>query len=145
MDSLLILVDDIKLTFEIRDTATSSNSHFLQNGIDKVFDWCNNNRLTFNNQNCRIVALCRRRSFVITKYTMADYLIERKVEIRDFGMPIDKHLHIGHHIERKTIQARRIGFIKHFSNGNFTYYSQKILYLAHVRPILKFASVICSS
>jgi len=142
---ILLLADDIKVAIEIRGTATSNNSRRLQSDIDSIIDWCNDNKLFFNNQKCAIVTISRKNSPIIVNYTMGNHIIERKDEIRDLGVQIDRKLHFGHHIELKTIQARRmIGCIKHFSNGNFTKETQKILYLAHVRPILEFASVIWS-
>lgn len=122
----MLLADDM----EIYGSAESNNSYQLQSDINKLMSWCTENRLFFNNKKCAIITLSRSSSqIIITHYTMDDHAIERKDEIRDLGVLIDRQLHFGHHIEQKTTQARRmIGCIKHFFYGNFTYNTQKILY-----------------
>lgn len=74
---------------------------------------------------------------------MDQHCIERVEEIRDLGILIDRRFHFGHHIEQMSIKCRQlIGCIKHYSNGNFTLETQRILYVAYVRSRLEFASTI---
>ena len=61
----------------------------------------------------------------------------------DLGVLVDKKLHMGHHVEQMTIKSRQmVDCIKHFSNGNFTLETQRILFIAYVRSKLEFASTI---
>lgn len=74
---------------------------------------------------------------------MGAHVIERVEEIRDLGVLTDKRFHFGNHMETMTIKCRQtVGCIKHFSNGNFTKETQRILYMAYVRSRLEFASTI---
>lgn len=137
---VLLYADDVKLVKEVFEPGCSI---LLQNDIDSVVDWCNENRLYFNKQKCAIFTISRARTIIEAKYTIADHDIERKNEIRDLGVLLDQRLLFTHHIEQVTARARQlIGYIKRVSNGNFTMQTQKILYLSYVRSRLEFASVI---
>lgn len=74
---------------------------------------------------------------------MDNHEIERKQEIRDLGVLLDRRFAFGHHIEQVTIKCRQIiECIKRYTNENFTKDTQRILYLAYVRSRLEFASTI---
>lgn len=137
----LLFADDIKLAAIIYD---HSDMYRMQLDIDNVMKWCEDNRLYFNNDKCFIFSAYRdNASFIETYYKMGDHIIERVEEICDLGVLIDKRFHFGHHIELMTIKSRQIiGCIKHYSNGNFTMKTQRILYIAYVRSRLEFASSI---
>lgn len=141
---VLLFADDIKISLEVYSSNGSNNSSWLQDDINRVMRWCEDNRLFFNQQKCHIFTAIRNdTSFIETQYTLNDYIIERKDDIRDLGVLIDKRFHFGHHIEQLTKKCRQlVGCIKHFSNGNFTKETQRLLFLAYVRSRLEFSSVI---
>ncbi|XP_037030482.1 uncharacterized protein LOC119070318 [Bradysia coprophila] len=81
--------------------------------------------------------------FIRADYTMGDKIISRVEETSDLGVLVNRWFHPGSHIEQMTMKCRQtIGCIKHFSNGNFTKETQRILYVAYVRSRLEFASPI---
>lgn len=85
----------------------------------------------------------RSASIIVTNYVIGDHVVERKDEIRDLGIILDRRFNFGSHIETTTASARQmIGYIKRVSNGDFTIDTQRLLYLAYVRPKLEFGSVI---
>lgn len=137
---LLLFADDVKL---LKKISTIDDTIMLQNDINNLQKWSENNHLYLNNQKCAIFTASRRKSHIKINYKIGDHLIERKEEIRDLGILLDQRLSFSHHIEQITAHARQmIGYIKSVSNGNFSIVTQKILYLAYVRSKLEFASVI---
>lgn len=137
---LLLFADDSKIMLKISNTTDCLR---LQHDINNVLEWCNQNRLQFNNQKCAIFTAARSANHIQTNYQINEHSIERLTEIRDLGVWLDRCLAFGHHIEQITIKCRQlIGCIKRYSNGNFTLDTQKVLYLAYVRSRLEFASVI---
>lgn len=135
-----LFADDIKLFMKINNEADTIK---LQRDIDKLYEWCINNRLFLNNEKCVIFTAARTRHSVDAHYKLADYQVTRKTEVRDLGVLLDKQLNFGAHIEQITGRARQlIGFIKRTAHDKFTVNTQKILYIAYVRSRLEFASVI---
>lgn len=137
----LLFADDMKLAAIIRDFEDTLR---MQRDIDNVLRWNENNRLHFNNDKCYIFSSYRHNSsFIKADYKLGDHDIERVDEMNDLGVWFNKSHHPGHHIERTTMKARQmVGCIKHFSNGNFTKETQRILYVAYVRSRLEYASTI---
>lgn len=137
---MLLYADDFKILMEIRN---ASDTRRLQEDINRIIEWCAANRLYLNNSKCAMFTATRSRSIIGTNYTIGDHVIERKDEIRDLGIILDRKFTFAAHIETITASARQmIGFIKRVSNGEFTKDTQRILYLAYVRPKLEFGSVI---
>lgn len=122
----------------------------LQNDINNIRKWREKNRLYsqlyFNNKKCYLFSIYRdHTAFINTSYSMGSHVIKRKEEICDLGLWVDRWFHLGHHIELTTRKCRQlVGCIKHYSNGNFTMETQRILYMAYVRSRsrLEFASTI---
>ena len=139
---VLLFADDIKVVFEVRTVNGANNSSLLQRDINNLMKWCAENRLYFNHSKCAMFSIYRDNArFIDTSYTMNGLVIERKTEIRDLGVLLDRRFAFGPHIEQITTKCRQlIGCIKHYSNGNFTKDTQRILYLAYVRSRLEFAS-----
>lgn len=138
---VLLFADDIKLAKIIYD---HSDIIRMQHDIDNVMRWNVENRIHFNDEKCYIFSAYRSEaSFIRSVYTMGEHAIERVDEICDLSVLTDRKFHFGHHIEQMTIKCRQIvGCIKHYSNGNFTKETQRILYVAYVRSRLEFASSI---
>lgn len=104
---------------------------------------CEDNRLHLNHQKCAIFTASRSTSVIITNYRIGDLLVERKDEIRDLGILLDRKFSFVSHVETITAGARQmIGYIKGVSNGEFTRNTQRILYLAYVSSKLEFGSVV---
>lgn len=140
--SVLLFADDIKIFKEIK---CYHDTLVLQNEINNTMDWCERDNLPMNRQKCAVFSLYRTRAFIKKDYTIGDYIVERKNEIRDLGILFDHKLHFGHHIEQITAHARQMcGYIKRISRGKFNMNTQKILYTAYVRSKLEFASAIWS-
>lgn len=87
---ILLFADDIKISYEI---------------------------MNFNSQKFAIFTTERSRSIVKKIYTLNEYEIERKDEIRDHGIILDQRFSFASHIKRITVSARQmIGCIKRVSS-----------------------------
>lgn len=137
----LLFADDIKLVALILDRMDALR---LQEDINNVSQWCEINRLHFNKDKCYVFSIYRNNAqFIETIYKLGDHVVERKEEICDLGVWVNRFFNFGHHMEITTIKSRQIiGCIKHYSNGNFTKETQRILYTAYVRSRLEFASTV---
>lgn len=137
----LLFADDIKLALIIQNHGDALR---MQRDIDSVSEWCNVNRLHFNKDKCYVFSIYRDNTqFIDTMYTLDDHVMERKDEVCDLGVWVNRKFHMGQHIELTAIKSRQVtGCIKHYSNGNFTKETQRILYTAYVRSRLEFASTI---
>lgn len=141
---VLLFADDIKIILEIVASNSTNNTSLLQQDIDNLISWCILNRLYFNYSKCVIFSASRdNTNFIEAAYTMGGHVVERKNEVRDLGVLLDRRFNFGHHIEQLTIKCRQlVGCIKRYSNGNFTKETQLILFLVYVRSRLEFASTI---
>lgn len=138
---LLLFADDLKLASIIRDHGDALR---LQRDIESINKWSNENRLHFNKDKCYVLSIYRDNAqYIDTMYTLGDHIMERKDEVCDLGVWVNRKFHMGQHIELTAIKSRQVvGCIKHYSNGNFTKETQRILYTAYVRSRLEFASTI---
>lgn len=139
---VLLFADDIKASMKIYD---ESDGLRLQSDIDRIHQWTVTNRLLFNVGKCATFTACRTTTSVETTYKLGDHELQRKEEVCDLGLLIDKRYNLIHHMEQTTVKARQmVGYIKKKSNGKFKVKTLKILYCAYVRSRLEFASVIWS-
>lgn len=87
-----------------------------------------NNWVVCSNAKCAMFTVSRSQSIISTNYTIGGHVIERKDEIRDLGIILDRKFTFGAHIETITASARQmIGYIKRVSSGEFTKDTQRIL------------------
>lgn len=111
--------------------------------IDRLLEWCHENKLYFNPEKCAIITIRRIQSFIEATYAIGDLEVKRVNEFRDLGIPINEKMTFGGHIERATSRARQsMGYIKRISHGQFSVRVLKVLYTSYVRSKLEFASVI---
>lgn len=68
---------------------------------------------------------------------------QRKEEIRDLGLLVDRRVTFADHREQTLTRARQsMGYIKWISKGQFGVRTLKVLYTSYVRSKLEFGSVI---
>ena len=139
---VLLFADDMKASMKIYD---ESDGLRLQSDIDRIHQWTVANRLLFNVQKCASFTACRASASVEITYKLGNHDLQRKEEVCDLGLLLDKRYNLIHHREQTTAKARQmVGYIKKKSNGKFKVKTLKILYCAYVRSRLEFASVIWS-
>lgn len=123
----LLLADDIKLACTIRSILDVQR---FQNYIDRLLEWCHENKLYFNPEKCAIITIRRIQSFIEATYAIGDLEVKRVNEFRDLGIPINEKMTFGGHIERATSRARQsMGYIKRISHGQFSVRVLKVLHI----------------
>lgn len=115
----------------------------FQNDIENLLQWCNIKKLKFNQTKCDVITFTRSSQSIKVSYKMEDHVIERKSEIRDLGILIDRKLTFASDIEQITAKARQaLGYIKRISKGEFEAKTLKVLYTAYIRSKLEFGAVV---
>lgn len=140
--SVLLFADDIKIYNEI---GSSYDSLRLQSDINKLFQWCEANGLFFKDERtrCALLSIYRTRTNINAIYMMDGKVIERKNEVRDLGVLVDRRMQFSTHIAQITSKARQmIGYIKRISYETFSARTIKLLYSAYVRSKLECAAAI---
>ncbi|KAF6198265.1 hypothetical protein GE061_008012 [Apolygus lucorum] len=138
----LIYADDLKLFFAIRDP---SDCLLLQQNLDALSLWCDQNGLALNPSKCAVTSFHRSHSPVKHPYLINGALLSRKDDIVDLGVHLDSQLSFSNHIAQVASRGMRaLGFVKRNSR-EFTQPSALVtLYKTLVQPILEYASVIWS-
>jgi hypothetical protein len=146
------LVDDCCLSFYVDDLKiyktidNNDDCTILQNGINKLFDWCQKNGMVLNIKKCASMTFSRKKTNNIKyDYSINDVKLDDVNSIRDLGVIIDSKLTFVNHIDRMTSSARSVlGFVKRRVKDFDDPYICKTLYCALVQPILEYASVVWS-
>lgn len=148
LNDLCILISSCKLSFAddlkfYRIIATKSDCELLQEDIEGLLIWCDNNGMRVNDKKCCIISFTRRENPLHFQYTMGAYLLKRVQSICDLGVTINSKLGFNDHVGIITAKAfSTLGFIRRHA-ANFTdVYALKVLYCALVRSILEYAAPI---
>lgn len=137
----LLFADDLKLFTPVKSLADVAR---LESDLRAVEGWCAANGLTINIKKCQFMTISRLDSPICVNYSIGGNLIERTHAIKDLGISYDSELSFRPHIQAiSAASLKTLGFVlrntKDFSSGTLQY-----LYVALVRPILEFASVVWS-
>lgn len=138
----LLYADDLKI---FRMITSIRDSHILQNDLDKLCDWCRENKLDLNIKKCAVMSFSRAHMQSPTNYKLNGQTIAEVEDIKDLGIIVDSSLTFHKHIEKISMQAYKVlGLItrtcRDFKNIN----ALKSLFSALVLPILEYGSVIWS-
>lgn len=137
---ILIFADDFKLFYSF----SNPNGYlFLQDDIDRAFEWCSLNGMELNIKKCKVMSYSRRKNPIVSSYFIDECLLDRVDTFNDLGVLFDVKLSFNSHIDVITSKARsRLGLIKRFSKELNDPYISKTLYCALVRPILEYCSCV---
>lgn len=140
--NILLFADDCKISCSFKD---EDESKLLQEDIDRIYEWCNKNKLDLNLKKCKVMSYSRKHSTFMTSYSMNNCLLQRVEQISDIGVLFDPKLTFNLHIDSIINKARsRIGFIFRFSKEFKDVYLLKLLYCTLVRPILEYCNCVWS-
>lgn len=137
----LLYADDIKLYQPITSLSHCSR---LQESLDRVFDWCDRNRLTLNVSKCSVMSFHRKRDPIMFPYNLNGEILSRPNFVRDLGVLFDPQLSFSQHIDTIVSKCHKtMGFI--IRNGrNFSCDTLIRLFNAYIRSRLEYASIIWS-
>ena len=117
----------------------------LQFDINSLFEWSKIWDLDFNAKKCVIlnVATRNRHHVPAYNYQLAGHSLAKVDQQGDLGIMVSNNLSLKFHIKHMICKANRIlGMIRHTCSDIYDIQTRKILYLAHVRPILEYSSEI---
>ena len=139
---VLIYADDMKLYMEIK---TQSDFQAFQQEIDFFHKWCTKSLLDLNVKKCSIISYTRKHTNNNFECTLGQQSVERCSKIRDLGVILDSKLTFTDHHNTIVNKANNmLSFIKRFSYHFRDPYTIKTLYVAYVRSILEYCSVVWS-
>lgn len=135
--------DDLKIFHVIN---SSLDCNFLQNNLNSLVRFANQNGLDLNASKCCVLSFTRKtKNNHLFPYQIGEAKLDRVNNMKDLGVIFDSSLNFNAHIDYACKKARRsLGFIirnsKEFTNPR----TSTILYSSLVRSILEYASQIWS-
>lgn len=141
---ILLFADDVKIFLKIRDL---NDTRQLQNDINTILDWCNENGLQLNSNKCYTMSFTRRHesTFQFFNYNINGVTINRINTIRDLGVMFDSKLSFANHVEIISNGAfKMLGFISRSLNKFKMHETYNTLYNLYVRSALEYCSSIWS-
>ena len=139
---LLIYADDMKLFLEIRN---EEDINIFQNEIHIFYTWCKKSLLELNVKKCNLISFSRKRTTSNITIALGNQIVEKCERVRDLGIILDSKLTFIDHYNTIIHRANNmLGFIKRFCYNFQDPYTIKTLYIAYVRSILEYSSIVWS-
>lgn len=140
--SSLLYADDLKLFSRIDST---HDALFLQNQLDHLLLWCDQNKLQLNVAKCKIMSFTRKKEPTLHRYMLGLSALERVEVFRDLGVYFDSQLSFSSHVN-ETVKAayKMLGFIIRNSDEFIGLHAVKSLYYAYVRSKLEYCAIVWS-
>lgn len=139
---LLIYADDMKLFLEIKN---DDDIHNFKNEILVFYTWCNKSLLQLNVKKCNSITFSRKRNTPNIVISLGQQNVPRDNRIRDLGIILDSKLSFNDHYSTIINRASNmLSFIKRFCYSFHDPYTIKTLYVAYVRSILEYCSIVWS-
>ena len=148
-NSCLAYADDFKIFNRIKN---HDDIDSLQADLDRLGEWSKFWRLKLNPAKCKVITFTLRKSPFISPYTLDCHRLERCEQIRDLGVILDDKLTFGHHVDEVVRKANRmLGLLIRsmqtapcMRGTRFDHRPVMTAYIAHVRSVVEYASVIWS-
>lgn len=134
----LFFADDLKM---FRIIASALDCTALQNDIDQLLDWCQENGMFVNLKKCKVITFTRCHTPICFSYKIGSASLDRVESIRDLGVIMDSRLNFNEHISLAVSKAFSVlGFVRRHSTFITDIYALKALYCSLVRSILEYAA-----
>ena len=136
---LLLFADDVKI---FRQITSFNDCVLLQQDLDGMYNWSEDNNLALNKAKCKIVTYSACIEPFEYNYELDNYILERCNSIKDLGVLYDSQFSFKEHVDNLVANAKKVlGFIirncKEFSNID----TLKNLYFALVRTKLEYCAL----
>lgn len=136
----LAYADDLKIYSSLTD---KNNAKLLQENLNIVSKWCDNNGLKLNISKCFTVTYTRRTSPTFNVYKINDIPLKSLKTITDLGVLFDSELTFTPHIDAIcTSAASALGFVIRTCREFTDISLMKMLYFTFVVSKLEYASVV---
>lgn len=134
-----LYADDLKFARRIE---FPKDSELLQEDMNRVIEWCNNNKMQLNTEKCYHIKFTRKAKCLSSDYFIENNKIQEVTTIKDLGVTFDIKLTLLPHIENIIKKASRmLGFVirnsREFKSG-----TKILLYNSLVRSTLDYCSVV---
>lgn len=138
----LMYADDTKIFCKV---TSEIDCQQMQNDLNCLLTYYNNNRLSINIKKCQCITLSRKPNPIIYNYTFDSIAIERTKLVRDLGVHFDDKMQLSEHIEHcKNKAYKNLGFILRICKPFSKLSSIKIIYYSFVRSTLEYACPVWS-
>lgn len=137
----VLFADDLKLSKEINSPMDCA---VLQRNIDKLVNFCHNNRLNLNINKCTAVSFTRRTTnYYNYAYNISGTTLERSLDFRDLGIIFDTTLSFTKHLDEIEKKCNRMmGFILRVGKDFRNAASFVCLFHSLIRSHLEYAAII---
>lgn len=132
----------MKLFMKIKDEADSA---VFQSEINIFYEWCSHSLLQLNIKKCITILFSRKiiKPDIIVK--LDNKPVEKCSIVRDLGVMLDSKMTFTEHYNTIIFKATNmLNFIKRFSYNFQDPYTLKTLFIAYVRSILEYCSIVWS-
>lgn len=117
----------------------------LQEDVNVLLNWCDDNGMRINSNKCKIISFARRGTPYTHQYYIGTTPLERVQSICDLGVTLDSKLRFNEHISSVISKAwSALGFIRRHASMFNDVYALKTLFCALVRSILEYAAPVWS-
>ena len=138
-DSLLF-ADDYKI---YKIITSIKDCIALQNDLNKIFQWCQRNRLFLNIQKCLVISYCRKKSPLHFQYVIDAIDLKRQDSVTDLGILFDAKLTFVPHINHIVSKAyKTYGFIYRNTKDFTKIQTRKALFFSLVRSQLEYGAIV---
>ena len=136
----LLFADDLKVFINVKNDYDCQK---LQNDLNKLLSWCQNNNMEFNTGKCKTITFSKRKRPVLFNYNINGVVLTRVNHIDDLGVTFASDFNFSQHIDMKIKKAHRLcGFIHRLCADFNDINSILILYKSLVLSGLEYCSVI---
>ena len=135
--SIALYADDSKL-YRIINTPEDMSS--FQGDLDKISDWCKENKMKINTRKCKIMRITRKRSPLVRDYHINGQSLESVHIYKDLGLLTSSSLSWNSHIDSITAKANKIlGLVKRSCMDIKDVTTLRTLYCSLIRPLLEYS------
>ena len=103
--SIALYADDSKL-YRIINSPDDMSS--FQGDLDKISDWCKENKMKINTKKCKIMRITRKRSPLVRDYFINDQSLESVHIYKDLGLLTSSNLSWNSHVDSITAKANKV-------------------------------------
>lgn len=122
----------------LRHIESEDDCHHLQQDIDRVVQWSQNNKLQLNVNKCSVLTFSRAREPLHYSYKVDNAPLKREEVVRDLGVRMDTQLRFREHITSVCKKAyKRLGFVLRTAASFTNMKAISVLYDALIRSQLE--------
>lgn len=136
----LLYADDLKIFHSVR---TLESCGLIQRSLDSLVSWCEANKLTLNQDKCKVLTFSRKKETVLFPYRLESVILERVQFVSDLGVTFQSDFSFRLHIDGIVKSANKmLGFILRNSASFVNPDTLKTLYFSYVRSKLEYCAIV---